>query len=208
MDLRRTFDIGASLGSLALLSPVFLATATINALYFKDKPYFTDERVGKDGETFKILKWRSMHDKIDETGKKLPDNERITSYGKFLRGTAIDETLQLVNILKGEMSFFGPRPHSPQEVEAWRSKPDGEKYDEILSVRPGLTGAWQVSAIGDTTGGSSANRLDIELASVQAANTLNDDIKLILKSIPALYKGHNGETPSDAFEKPRQKITP
>lgn len=195
INLRRSFDVMASAGGLIALSPIFVATAAISALHFKASPVFTDDRIGKDHKPFKMLKWRTMSSEVDADGNPLPDQNRTSKYGRFLRGTAIDETLQLVNILKGDMSFFGPRPHWPVEVESWQKNEESQKYNEILSVRPGLTGAWQVASIGDQTGESGHSRLDMELASVRANRSLLQDLGLIARSIPALYKGHNGETP-------------
>lgn len=103
-------------------------------------PFFTQERPGKDGKIFKLIKFRTMTNKKDADGNLLPDDQRLTSYGKFLRSTSVDELLELINILKGDMSIIGPRPLLVKYLPLYS---DFQKHRH--DVRPGLTGYAQVN---------------------------------------------------------------
>ena len=102
--------------------------------------FFVQERSGKKGKTFKILKLRTMCEKVDNEGNSLPDIERLTRIGKFLRSTSLDEIPQLINVLKGDMSLIGPRPLLPQYLPLY-SKDQARRHE----VRPGITGWAQVN---------------------------------------------------------------
>jgi lipopolysaccharide/colanic/teichoic acid biosynthesis glycosyltransferase len=126
--------------ALLILSPLLLLSA-IGVYLFLGKPiFFSQIRSGKGGSTFKIYKFRSMTDARDDRGDLLPDEERLPAFGKFLRRVKIDELPQLWNVVKGELSFVGPRPTLPEQVQ---------KYDEFqkqrLLVTPGLSGWAQVN---------------------------------------------------------------
>ncbi len=125
---------------LFLLFPVFLITALLVRLKLGAPVIFSQPRGGFGGREFMILKFRTMTDKRDREGKLLPDPERLTRFGRFLRRTSLDELPQLINILRGEMSFVGPRP---QLAEFLPHYTDEEKLRH--TVRPGLTGLAQVS---------------------------------------------------------------
>lgn len=125
---------------LFLLFPVFLITALLVRLKLGAPVIFSQTRGGFGGREFMILKFRTMTDKRDREGKLLPDPERLTRFGRFLRRTSLDELPQLINILRGEMSFVGPRP---QLAEFLPHYTDEEKLRH--TVRPGLTGLAQVS---------------------------------------------------------------
>ena len=102
--------------------------------------FFTQERPGKDGKIFKVIKFKSMTDEKDENGKLLPNEQRITKIGKFIRSTSIDELPQLINVLKGDMALIGPRPLLPRYLELY-SKEQMRRHE----VRPGITGWAQVN---------------------------------------------------------------
>src|SRR5690554_6987714 len=108
--LKRLFDFLAAFFGLVLLSPIFIVVTI--ALYFANqgKPFFFQARTGKDERIFKIIKFKSMNDKKDAHGNLLPDAERLTKVGSFVRKTSLDEIPQLINVLKGDMSLIGPRP--------------------------------------------------------------------------------------------------
>src|SRR5690606_22727128 len=108
--IKRLFDFTAAFLGLLLLSPVFLVVMV--ALFFANqgKPFFFQPRPGKDEKIFKIIKFKSMNDKKDKDGKLLPDADRLTKVGSFVRKTSLDEIPQLINVLKGDMSLIGPRP--------------------------------------------------------------------------------------------------
>lgn len=126
--------------TLVFMAPVMIIVAI--AVYFRmgSPILFTQLRSGKEARIFQVYKFRSMTNACDEWGNLLPDEDRLTSFGKFLRRVKLDETLQMWNILKGEMSFVGPRPTLPEQVK---------DYDELqkrrLFIRPGLTGWAQVN---------------------------------------------------------------
>ena len=134
--IKRFLDFGISFIVLICISP-FLLLVTI-WLHFANKgagAFFLQERPGKDGKLFKVIKFKTMTDERDENGHLLPDALRLTKVGRFVRSTSIDELLQLVNVLKGEMSLIGPRPLLPQYLPLY--SPEQARRHE---VRPGITG--------------------------------------------------------------------
>lgn len=150
---KRIFDIVASFCALVLLSPVFLVISLI--IYLDDphgSPIFSQTRVGKKGKLFRFYKFRSMvvnaedllaglqeQNEMRGPAFKMKNDPRITKVGRFIRKTSLDELPQLWNVLKGDMSFVGPRPPLPNEVEQYT-----EEQKKRLSVTPGLTCYWQV----------------------------------------------------------------
>lgn len=133
---KRTFDIVASGGALIILSPIIGATAFW--LHFANKgagAFFRQERPGKGGKIFKVVKFKTMTDERDEAGKLLPDAQRLTKVGKLIRSTSIDELPQLWNVLKGDMSLIGPRPLLVKYLPLY--SPEQARRHE---VRPGITG--------------------------------------------------------------------
>ena len=133
---KRAIDIFASGGALLVLS-VPLAAVTI-WLHFANKgagAFFFQERPGKDGKIFKVVKFKTMTDERDTDGNLLPDGERLTKVGKFVRSTSIDELPQLWNVLKGDMSLIGPRPLLPEYLPLY-SNEQMRRHD----VLPGITG--------------------------------------------------------------------
>ena len=137
--VKRALDVIFSCIFLFLLFPVFLITALLIRLKLGSPVIFCQPRGGFDGREFMILKFRTMTDKRDSEGKLLPDSERLTRFGRFLRRTSIDELPQLVNILRGEMSFVGPRPQLAEFLPHYT-----DKENLRHTVRPGLTGLAQV----------------------------------------------------------------
>lgn len=134
--IKRVFDFVLSLAALLLLFPFLLLVAV--GLHFANKgsgAFFTQQRPGYKGKIFKIYKFKTMNDKRDAEGNLLPDAERLTKVGRFVRSLSIDELPQLLNVLKGEMSFIGPRPLLPQYLPLY-SKEQARRHD----VRPGITG--------------------------------------------------------------------
>ncbi len=133
-------DFFVALIALLLLSPVFIIITIF--LYFANqgKPFFYQERPGKNGKIFKIIKYKSMNDKKDESGKLLPDFERLTTVGKFVRKYSLDEIPQLLNVLKGDMSIVGPRPLLVSYLPLYN-----ENQRKRHNVKPGITGLAQVN---------------------------------------------------------------
>lgn len=137
---KRLFDFVIVLCVLLVIWPVLLLIAVW--LHFANKgagAFFTQERPGKDGKLFKVIKFKSMTDERDEDGQLLPDAERLTAVGRFIRSTSLDELPQLLNVLKGDMALIGPRPLLPQYLSLY-SKEQARRHE----VRPGITGWAQV----------------------------------------------------------------
>ncbi len=138
--VKRILDFGFALLLLLLASPIILVVALLLAFANNGKPFFFQARPGKNERIFKIVKFKSMNDKKDLNGALLPDGERITKIGKFVRKSSLDELPQLWNVLTGDMSLIGPRPllisYLPRYSEEQRKR---------HLVRPGITGWAQVN---------------------------------------------------------------
>lgn len=137
---KRIFDFVISLIAILLLSPVLVILILTGMIKMGENPFFTQERPGKDGRIFKLIKFKSMNNKRDADGNLLPDEVRLTSYGKFIRNTSLDELPELVNILKGDMAIVGPRPLLVKYLTRY-NKTQARRHE----VRPGLTGLAQVN---------------------------------------------------------------
>lgn len=137
---KRMFDFVSALLGLCLLSPL-LVVLTIG-LYFANqgKPFFFQSRPGKGERIFKIIKFKTMNDKKDGDGNLLPDGQRLTKIGAFVRKTSLDEIPQLLNVIKGDMSLIGPRPLLPEYLPLYN-----ELQKKRHEVRPGITGWAQVN---------------------------------------------------------------
>ncbi len=195
IPVKRTFDIVFSLLVFAIGFPVFLIIALLVRLSSPGKLFYAQERVGRGGKTFACYKFRSMYPDAEkrlagllaadpalqrewEANFKLKNDPRITPIGAFLRKTSLDELPQFWNVLKGDLSVVGPRPVVQAEV----SMHFGAKAYKILSIRPGLTGLWQVSGRSDT---GYALRISLDEKYIEE-RTLLLDLKIVLKTIPAM----------------------
>lgn len=138
--MKRFLDIILSGIALIVLSPVYLVVAMLVRTKLGSPVIFIQKRPGKDNEIFNMYKFRTMTDKRDEQGNLLPDNERLTSFGKMLRSTSLDELPELWNIFKGDMSMVGPRPLLIEYLDIYT---DDQTKRHL--VRPGLTGLAQVN---------------------------------------------------------------
>ena len=133
---KRFFDFVISLIALICISPILLVVTIW--LHFANKgagAFFFQERPGKDGKIFKVIKFKTMTDERDADGNLLPDEVRLTKVGKFVRSTSIDELPQLINVLKGDMALIGPRPLLPQYLSLY-SQEQARRHE----VRPGISG--------------------------------------------------------------------
>lgn len=194
---KRAFDITASLLALIVLSPFLLI---IYILIFVDdpkaSPVFRQKRIGRHGKEFTMYKFRTMvanaeqirgelADKNEMDGPvfKIKDDPRITKIGKFLRKTGIDEILQLVNVLKGDMSLVGPRPPLPEEVSEY------DDYQKLrLVVTPGLTCIWQTTKERNDVSFEEWVNMDIDYIEHR---TMLLDIKMIFKTVAVMF-GRDG----------------
>lgn len=138
---KRFFDFWISLTALLVLSPILIVITLWLTIANKGAgAFFTQERPGKDAKIFKVIKFKSMTDERDAEGKLLPDAQRLTKVGRFVRSTSIDELPQLINVLKGDMALIGPRPLLVQYLPLY--SPEQARRHE---VRPGITGWAQVN---------------------------------------------------------------
>ena len=137
---KRLFDIIASASGLIFLSPIFLILIYLIRKNLGEPVFFTQERPGKDGKPFKMIKFRSMRDAVDKDGNPLPDSERLTPFGKKLRAASLDELPELWNVLKGDMSLVGPRPLLMSYLPLYN-----EFQNRRHEMKPGVTGWAQVN---------------------------------------------------------------
>ena len=138
--IKRLMDFFLSLCAVIVLSPILLVLTVVGAVEMKGNPFFVQERPGKNEKIFKLIKFRTMTCEKDKEGKLLPDEQRITGYGNFLRHTSLDELPELFNILKGDMSIIGPRPLLPEYLPYY-TEAERHRHD----VRPGLSGLAQIN---------------------------------------------------------------
>ena len=195
--VKRSIDIIASIIGIILLIPITVLVFIMNIFTGEGGAiFYTQERIGKNGKNFKMYKYRTMcknADKILEKRlqedeefrkeynkyKKVPNDDRITKCGKFLRSTSLDEFPQFINVLKGDMSLVGPRPYLPREKEDM-----GEGYFYIIRVKPGITGPWQVRGRSKL---KFIDRLKLDEEYIQKM-TISRDIKIILQTLAKVVK--------------------
>ena len=137
---KRFIDLVAGLASFIFLLPFFLLLTFLLWLSNKGTPFFTQERPGKDCKPFRVVKFKTMNDNRDASGNLLPDDERLTRLGKFVRKTSLDEIPQLINVIRGDMSLIGPRPLLMEYITLY-SNVQRRRHE----VRPGITGWAQIN---------------------------------------------------------------
>ena len=177
---KRILDFLLSLFALVVLSPVLLILMILGFIFMKGNPFFTQLRPGKDEKIFRLIKFRTMTNQKDKDGNLLPDDVRLTKYGKFLRSSSLDELPEVINILVGDMSIVGPRPllveYLPYYTEAERHRHD---------VRPGLTGWAQVN--GRNNIGNWEERFKYDLEYLEKYS-LFFDIKIVFLTVLKVFK--------------------
>lgn len=176
--IKRFADFLMSLCAIFVLWPFLLVFAIIGAVAMKGNPFFLQKRPGLNEKVFSLVKFRTMTCEKDKYGNLLPDDKRLTAYGKFLRSTSIDELPELFNILVGDMSFVGPRPQLVRDMVFMT-----EKQRKRHSVRPGLSGLAQVNgrnAIAWET------KLDYDLKYIENI-TLLGDVKILFKTVEKVF---------------------
>jgi len=176
---KRFLDIFISLISLIILSPILLIIAILVRINLGSPIIFKQERPGKNEKVFTLYKFRTMTDKKDENGELLPDSERRTKFGDFLRSTSMDELPELVNILVGSMSIIGPRPLLVEYLPYY-TKEEHHRHD----VRPGLTGLAQANGR-NLVNWDERFKMDLEYVNNL---TFLMDIKIIFKTIKIVLK--------------------
>ncbi len=199
--LKRFLDIVLSLFAIIVLAPLLLVIAVFVRRKLGKPVLFTQERVGKDEKIFKIYKFRTMTDERDTDGNLLPDEVRLTSFGRLLRSTSIDELPELFNILKGEMSIIGPRPLPPCYLPYYT-----EQEQRRHSISPGLSGLAQINGRNNV---SWDNKFAYDIEYLDKISFLQD-LKIVLLTIKqVLIKdgiGQGEERPVNLYDirKPRK----
>lgn len=176
--LKPFIDFIVSLLALLILSPVFILTTLLLFIANKGKPFFIQERPGKNERIFCILKFKTMNDKRDVNGNLLPDEKRLTTIGKMVRKTSVDELPQLINVLKGEMSLIGPRPLLVQYLPLYNTF-----QKRRHEVKPGITGWAQVNGRNAI---SWEEKFKYDVYYVDHLN-LAFDLKIIIKTVGNVF---------------------
>ena len=183
---KRFYDVVLSGMAIVALSPVLLILIVLGAIKMKGNPFFTQLRPGKNEKIFKLVKFRTMTCETDENGELLPDDQRLTRYGKILRSTSLDELPELFNILAGQMSIVGPRPLLVSYLPLYN-----EEQKHRHDVRPGLTGLAQVNGRNAT---SWDDRFSYDVKYTEEISLIGD-IKIIFLTVACVFKreGISGE---------------
>lgn len=176
---KRFLDFIISLCALIVLSPVMLVLIVLGAIKMKGNPFFTQQRPGRNEKIFRLIKFRTMTCEKDANGELLPDEVRLTRYGKILRSTSLDEIPELINILKGDMSLVGPRPLLVKYLP-WYNEEQQHRHD----VRPGLTGLAQVN------GRNLAGWEDRFAMDVQYVRNISfkNDLSILIQTVTSVLK--------------------
>lgn len=177
--IKRPMDFILSLCAIIVLSPVLLVLTVVGAIIMMGNPFFVQERPGKNEKIFKLIKFRTMTCETDENENPLPDEIRLTKYGKFLRSTSLDELPELINILKGDMSVIGPRPLLVTYLP-WYTEKEKHRHD----VRPGLSGLAQVNGRNFIDWDM---RLELDVQYVENI-TFKGDVRIIFKTVLKFLK--------------------
>lgn len=184
--IKRGIDFFGALVALVLLSPVFCVLCILVRIKLGSPVLFKQKRPGKNGKIFTLYKFRTMTDECDENGELLPDEVRLTKFGKLMRSLSLDELPEFINILKGDMSFVGPRPLLVEYLELY-----SERQAMRHNVRPGLTGLAQANGRNLLTW---EDRFEYDVNYVENLSLLLD-IKIIFKTVLGVVKreGINSE---------------
>lgn len=183
--IKRILDFTLSLIALIVLSPILLITAILVKIKLGSPIIFKQQRPGKNEKIFTLYKFRTMTDKKDEEGNLLPDEQRLTKFGKILRSTSIDELPELINILKGDMAIVGPRPQLIKDM-LFMTDEQRKRHD----VRQGLTGLAQINGRNNLTW---EEKIEYDLEYIKNITFIND-VKIIFKTIGKVFKREDIET--------------
>lgn len=178
--IKRPQDFCCALIALIVLSPILLVTALLVRIKLGSPVIFSQERPGLNGKIFKLYKFRSMTDERDENGNLLPDEKRMTTFGKKLRSTSLDELPELINILKGDLATCGPRPFLVRDV-VFMSEEQRRRH----GVRPGLTGLAQVNGRNNITW---EQKINYDLEYIDNGISFIGDVKIVLQTLGKVLK--------------------
>lgn len=198
--IKRFIDIALSLLGLLLLLPLMLLLSFLLTLTNKGKPFFTQTRPGKNSRIFRLLKFKTMNDRKDAAGKLLPDKDRLTTVGRFIRSTSMDELPQLINVLKGDMSLIGPRPLLIKYLPLYNAR-QVRRHE----VRPGITGWTQVNGRNSL---SWEQKFELDIYYVDNLSFALD-VKILLMTVQKVFKregiSQNGQATMQAFRGSREE---
>jgi lipopolysaccharide/colanic/teichoic acid biosynthesis glycosyltransferase len=200
--LKRLLDFFLSTFAFILASPVFLLVTLLLAIANKGKAFFFQARPGKDEKIFKVIKFRTMTDEKGSDGELLPDADRLTAVGSFVRKTSLDEIPQLLNVIKGDMSLIGPRPLLVQYLPLYN-----EEQKRRHNVRPGISGWAQVNGRNAI---SWEKKFEYDVWYVDNLSFLLD-LKIIFKTVWKVFKSEgiaqDGEATMEVFMGDKQKMS-
>lgn len=182
---KRAFDFCAALLAVIVFSPLYLILIIIGSVAMHGNPFFVQPRPGKKDKNgkekiFNLIKFRTMSNKCDSNGNLLPDDERLNSYGKFIRSTSLDELPEAFNILKGDMSVVGPRPQLVRDM-VFMTKDQRRRHD----VRPGLSGLAQINGRNNITW---EQKFKYDLQYIDQSITFIGDLKIIIQTVYNVLK--------------------
>jgi lipopolysaccharide/colanic/teichoic acid biosynthesis glycosyltransferase len=176
------FDFILSLLGLVLLSPILLIITALLLFSNNGSPFYVQNRPGKKGKVFKLIKFKTMNEKRDDNGNLLPDKDRLTIIGKFIRKVSLDELLQLINVLKGDMSLIGPRPLLVEYLQYYSSE-QARRHE----VKPGITGWAQINGRNSI---SWEEKFELDIWYVDNIS-LKLDIKILLRTFSNVIRLKN-----------------
>ncbi len=191
--IKPLLDFLAAFTGLLLVSPFLLFLTLLLTIANRGNPFFLQRRPGKNGEIFQIIKFKTMTDAKDSEGNLLPDSDRLTATGKFVRKTSVDEIPQLINVLKADMSLVGPRPLLPEYLELYTPRQQKRHL-----VRPGITGWAQVNGRNAI---SWSKKLELDVWYVEHLTFLVD-IKILWKTFLKVIKSEGVNTVNMATTEP------
>ena len=191
--IKPSLDVFTASLAFVLAFPIFLILVLVLAIVNQGSPFFYQLRPGKHGQIFKIIKFKTMRDDTDSIGRLLSDAERLTSFGKIVRKTSLDEIPQLLNVIKGDMSIVGPRPLLPTYLKLY-----SEEQHKRHIVKPGITGWAQVN------GRNAISYTEKFKFDVWYVNNISFslDIKIILKTVEKVFKGSDINAANQATTAP------
>jgi lipopolysaccharide/colanic/teichoic acid biosynthesis glycosyltransferase len=187
--LKRIIDFILGLIGFILLSPIFFIVLILLMINNQGKPFFFQKRPGKHGKIFKVIKFKTMNDKKGANGELLPDVDRLTKLGIFVRKTSLDEIPQLLNVLKGDMSLIGPRPLLPEYLPLY-SEAQKVRHD----VKPGITGWAQVNGRNAI---SWKKKFEYDIWYVENLSFILD-VKILFKTVVKVIKSEDINTENQA----------
>lgn len=190
--VKRVFDLSLGIFLFILLTPVWVGMSLLIVLESRGFPFYVSTRIGRGGKTFSMIKFRSMVQRADEIKHTVPNERsdgplfkqkndpRVTKIGRWIRRWSIDELPQIINVIQGNMSFIGPRPHLPHEVGQY-----SEEQKQVLTIKPGITGMAQVYGRDKN---SFEREIELDLFYIENWSLLLDT-KILLLTFRAVFQG-------------------